>query len=190
MTDVLSGAEAVDLNDPAVQEQRQQAMLANMQADGVAGDEPVQEDYFSVEDVTYKSYCFPDGVTYIEFKKLSHGDRRDYLNKTNRGVSMNRGTGDMKFETKAGDDRDTLLKMAVCGWNMLREGAPVPFSKAVFEQWLPKANPDWTDELEKDIRRENPWLLADMTIEDMEKERDRLNELIDTKRREEEGKES
>jgi hypothetical protein len=33
----------------------------------------------------------------------------------------------------------------------------------------------------------NPWLMAEMTLEDMIKERDNLDEMIDAKRREEEG---
>jgi hypothetical protein len=40
------------------------------------------------------------------------------------------------------------------------------------------------------VRAQNPWLMADVTLEDLLKQKDELEEQIEKKRAEEEGKES
>lgn len=161
---------------------------AAMRRDGVAVEERVQEDYFGTEE-THQAFL-PDGISYIEHRTLSHGDRKKYLNKTNRDMKINRGTGDASISLRPGDEKDELLKLAACGWNLKRQGTDVPFSAHAFEQWLTVANPKHTDIVEKEIRKHNPWLMAELSVEDLDQQISDLQELREAKIKEEEGKAS
>lgn len=164
------------------------AQEAAMRADGVPTETPVQEEYFGFDE-THK-FFFPDGITFIEHKTLNHGDRKKYLNKVNRDVVLQRATGDARISMKPGDEKDELVKSAIVNWNLIRNGQPLPFSMNNFEQWLSKANPKLVDELERDIRRHNPWLMADMSVEDIDREIEALQEMRENKLKEEAGKDS
>ena len=67
---------------------------------------------------------------------------------------------------------------------------PVPFKDGPLSDFLEKANPIVIDVIDKAVRKQNSWLMADVTLEDLEKQREELDEQIEKKRREEEGKES
>lgn len=140
-----------------------------------------QVDYFGV-DVTDK-YIFPDDKTFIEFKKLMEGERKQIQDTSStRHVALNRQTQDMKLNMASGTDRWNLLKKAVVGWNLVQKDPasnnmlPVPFSSANFEKWLEKADPSLVDALEKEIRKLNPWLSGDVTQEDIDRARADLDE--------------
>lgn len=156
-----------------------------------AADEPtetLQVDYFGFEE---RHRCvLPDGVSYIEHKTLNEGDRRKYLNKTNRDVRVAKGSGDAIIRMAPGDERAELLKAAITGWNLVRDGDPIPFNTPNLDKFLAGANPRIVDLIEKDIRKHNPWLLAEMTIEDIDNEIANLQEMRETVLREQEGKDS
>lgn len=151
-----------------------------------APNETVQQDYFGFAE-THRC-VLPDGVSYIEHKTLTEGDRRKYLNKTNRDVRVEKGGG-ATIKMAPGDERAELLKAAIVGWNLQQNGNPVPFCSPALEKFLAAANPRIVDLIEKDIRLKNPWLLADMSSEDIEKEIADLQELLEKVRAEEAGKE-
>lgn len=165
---------------------RVDAVEAGMKRDGIPVEESVQDDYFGFEE-SHKAYL-PDGKSFIEHKTLNHGARKSYLNKTNRDLKINRASGDASISMKPGDEKDELLKAAVTGWNLVRAGEPVPFTKHAFDQWLQNADPRLVDIVEKDIRKKNPWLLAEMSIEDIDKEIESLQAMREVKLKEEEGK--
>lgn len=167
---------------------KQAETARRMAEDGLTTEEGVQDDYFGTDEV-HRAYL-PDGKSYIEHRTLSHGLRKRYLNKTNRDLSINRATGDAKISMKPGDEKDELLKTAICGWNLVRAGQPVPFSPGALESWLQNANPKIVDIVEKEIRKANPWLMAEMSSEDIQREIDSLQEMLEVKKKEEEGKES
>lgn len=148
--------------------------------------ESIQVDYFGFEE---RHRCYlPDGTSFIEHKTLTEGDRRKYLNKTNRDVRVAKGSGDAIIKMAPGDERAELLKAAITGWNLVRNGEPVGFNVPNLEKFLAAANPRIVDLIEKDIRKHNPWLLAEMTIEDIDREIANLTELRETVEREQEGK--
>lgn len=153
-----------------------------------AESQPVHEDYFGF-DKTHRVYM-PDGVSYVEHKEFTEGQRREYLNQTNKAVRLQRSTGDAVMQMAAGDDRYYLLKTAICGWNLYRGGQPVDFTKKNLEEFLEKANPAIVDKIEKDIRNKNPWLLQDVSVEDIDQQMEELSELRKRKVAEEEGKDS
>lgn len=146
----------------------------------------VQADYFGFSEV--HRVLLPDGVSFVEHQELNEGARRKYLNKTNRDVRLNRASGDATISMAPGDERRALLEAALTGWNLVRDGKPIPFTTQALGQFLETANPRVVDLIEKDIRLKNPWLLAEMTVEDIDKEITALQEMRETKIKEEEGK--
>lgn len=150
-------------------------------------EERVQADYFGT-DVRHQT-LLPDGVSYIEHKELTEGDRRKFLNATNKDVRIERATGDMRLKMAAGDERHELLKVAIVGWNLKKDGEDFRFTPDKLNQWLSVAPPKIVDLVEKDIRKKNPWLLSDVTVEDIDKQIAELQELREQKLEQEEGKE-
>lgn len=134
-----------------------------------------QDDYFGFErtEVTY----LPDGVSYVTHKALNEGQRRKYLNSTNRSVEVERASGNASINTAPGDERYELLKSAVTGWNLKRGDVPVPFNAKSLDEFLTKADPRVIDDIERDVRLMNPWLLQDMEPEDIDKEIESLEKM-------------
>ncbi len=157
-----------------------------MRANGVPTEETVYEDYFDTT-VEHK-VILPDGKQFIVHQELNEGARRKYLNAVNRDVVIQRATGDARMRMAPGDERHALLEAAITGWNVMKAGTPLPFTPANLRLFLDKAPPRIIDLIEKEVRKANPWLLAEMSVEDIDKEIASLQEMRDTKLREEEGK--
>jgi hypothetical protein len=141
-------------------------------------------DYFGF-DVTER-FMLPDGVQYVELKKLTEGDRRNYLAATNKDVRISRATGDASMKMVTGEERAALLEQAIVGWNLQRTGSsgnlePVTFSKgskgSTLNQFLDKADPSLLDKIELKVRQMNPWLMDNMSVEDIDKQIDELQRL-------------
>lgn len=158
----------------------------NMKADGVATVTNIPVDYFGTDE-TERTFL-PDGVSWIEHKTLTEGDRRKYLNKTNRGVEVIKATGNARMSLAPGDERYELLRVSIVNWNLSSGGKPVPFNYTKLDSFLEKANPKVVDIIEKAVRLANPWLLAEMSVEDIDREIGTLTELRAKKVEEEEGK--
>jgi hypothetical protein len=174
---------AVD-DDLARSQQVERAMVEA----GVSPSQPVPVDYFGFDE-TLRFYL-PDGVSWIDHKILNEGARRKYLNKVNRDVRIQKGSGDAIMRMSPGDEKVALLEEAIVGWNLTRNGDPVAFNKTILNDFLNRTNPKVVDLIEFEIRKANSWLQADMSVEDLDKEIDRLTELRDQKIKEEEGKAS
>lgn len=151
-------------------------------------DEPLQVDYFGFDE-THK-IVLPDGKSFIEHKELNEGARRKYLNSVNRDITINRASGDAKLRTAPGDERRALLEAAIIGWNLVKNGSPIAFSRQALNEFLDNANPRIVDIIEKDVRQRNPWLLADLTVEDIDKEIENLQTMREARLAEEAGKAS
>jgi hypothetical protein len=164
------------------------ATEANMTAAGIPLTESVVVDYFGFEE-THVVYL-PDGKQFIEHKVLNEGQKRKYQNSVNRDVVIQRATGDAKMRMAPGDERHALLKVAICGWNVYRNGTPLPFTSRNLDDFLDLAPPKVIDVIEKEVRKANPWLMAEMTVEDIDKEIDSLKEMREKKLEEEAGKDS
>jgi hypothetical protein len=164
------------------------AIEAAMTAEGVSLYQSGQQDYFGFESVD--RIKLPDGTSYIEHRILNEGQRRKYLNKVNREVKVQRATGDAVMKMAPGEEKKALLEAAICGWNLMRNGQPVPFNTKNLDEFLDKANPKVIDLIEKEIRKGNSWLQADMSVEDIDREITQLQELRQQKLEEEEGKDS
>jgi hypothetical protein len=141
------------------------------------------EDYFSFNETG--RYVMPDGKQWIEFRRMTEGDRAKYLKATRSDVYLNQKTGDARLTMDQGADRKELLLASCTNWFMVTkyggQARPVPFQNngkgSPFAQWIDKANPQILADLEKEIRKFNPWLMAEMTIEQIDKEMENLAEL-------------
>jgi hypothetical protein len=161
---------------------------------GIATEESLQVDYFGFEDT--ENVFLPDGKSYVTIQALNEGGRRRYLNKVNREVKIAKQTGDAIMQLANGDERRILLLEAIVGWNLIRVpknggvAQPLQFDQAKLNDFLTTVNPKVIDVIDKAVRAQNPWLMADVTLEDLLKQREELDEQIEKKRAEEEGKES
>lgn len=135
-------------------------------------------------------WYFPDGKQWIEFKKLNEGDRAKYLKATRSDVRLDRGTGEARIPFDQSGDRKALLLHSITDWQIARKNAAgkfelVPFPVTanqtpggVLGLWIDKANPAILGQLEKAIRMANPWLLNEMSAEQIRKEIEDLQELL------------
>jgi len=172
----------VDTNPitPVVDEDaRDQQILDAMAKDGVATEMPVQADYFGFSET--HTVMLPDGVSWVQHRTLTEGDRRKYLNMVNKEVRVQKRTGDAILKMAQGDDRYALLETAITGWNLTQNGQPLGFSKgssgSSLNKFLDNADPKIIDMIEKDIRAKNPWLLGEATVADIEEQIKELEEL-------------
>lgn len=173
---------------------RQSQVLEAMRADGVPTEEALQDDYFGFEE-THR-VLLPDGRSWIDHQTLNEGGRKKYLNQQNREVKVQKVTGDAILKMATGDERHSLLMSAIVGWNLMRRNPKtgdmeaVAFNEKNLRDFLEKAPPRIIDLIEKDIRKHNPWLSADVTVEDIDKQIEELQELRAEKVKEAEGKEA
>lgn len=155
----------------------QEAAQAAAAAAGENVETPVYEDYFGFAE-SHKWY-FPDGKQFIEFQRMNEGQKAQFQRRTNRDLVVERASGNARMKMDVASERHELIKAAVVGWFVYREGSPAPYSNAVLEQWLAVADPKLVEDLEKEIRKNNPWLLQDMSVEDIDKEIENLKEMRD-----------
>lgn len=160
-----------------------------MRAAGVPTHESAQQSYFGFEET---HQCFlPDGKSFIEHKTLNEGARRAYLNKVNRDIMLQRTTGNAVMRMQQGEEKHMLLEQAITGWNLIGlQGEPLVFTTNKLQEFLKKADPKIVDLIEKDVRKYNVWLMADLSVEDIDKQISELNEMRDAKIKEDEGNES
>lgn len=162
------------------------AIEAGMTAAGVSTSERVQADYFGFEEIL--RYTFPDGVSYVEHKILNEGARRQYLKSVNRDVRVQKVTGDALMRMSAGEEKIQLMMVAIVGWNLIKEGHALNFNTTNLTKFFNEVNPKITDLIYKEIIQHNPWLLSEMSVEDIDREIEGLQEMRRIKVEEDEGK--
>lgn len=142
------------------------------------------ENYYAFSQT--EKWYFPDGKQWIEFKKMTEGERARFLQETRSDIHMNQKTGEARFSVDQSRDRKALLLQSIVDWHLVSfvTGRPqlVPFQPGhskggVISQWIERADPSVLAGLEKAIRKVNPWLLAEMTVEQIDKEIADLQEL-------------
>lgn len=158
---------------------------AAAQADGVRTEDVVFADYWGFSDT--ENHFLPDGKQYFIIQRMNEGAKAKYQREIRSDITIQRSTGDAKMKADPATERHALLKACVVGWNLKardeRSGQviDVPFSISTgqynFEKWLSVADPRWVEELEKQCRKLNPWLLQEMKVEDIDKEIENLKEM-------------
>lgn len=145
-------------------------------------------DYFGFDE--RERWFFPDGKQWIEFKKLTEGDRAKFLKATRSDVHLNQKSGEARLSFDQSRERKELLMHSICDWHMMKRTVKngetgwvhIPFSPntsggGILSQWIDSANPAVLGNLEKAIRKCNPWLLNELTVEQIDKEIADLQEL-------------
>lgn len=173
-----------------IDEEREARIDKEMEAGGIAPIQPVQADYFGV-DHEEKVY-FPDKVTYVTVQELDEGARRKYLNVTNKDIRLHRQSGDAFLKMATGDERFHLMKSAIIDWNLVEKDKngnvhSVSFSQSALDRFLDKGPPKVIDAIELKIRSMNPWLMADLSVEDIDQQIDELQQMKKTKLEDAEG---
>jgi len=148
---------------------------ARARAAGEDVETDVYEDYFGFQE-THR-WLFPDGRQWIEYQTMNEGAKAQFQKRTNRDLVVERASGNARMNIDPAQERWALLGAACTSWHIMREGHEVNFSNATFEQWLKVANPRLVEDLEKAVRKANPWLLQDMTVEDIDREIKNLQEM-------------
>lgn len=163
-------------------------MESEMREAGVPTTDTQQVDYFAFDQT--ETVRLPDGKSWVEFRILNEGQRRKYQNKVNRDVVIQRASGDAKVRSAPGDERLILLQTAIIDWNLVSGGREVPFSGKNLDMFLERAAPSIIDLIDTQIREKNPWLQANQTVEDVDKQITELQELRERLVQEREGKAS
>jgi hypothetical protein len=163
-------------------EQVEQAMRESGQRDST----PVQDDYFAFDQT--ERIVLPDEVSYVDVRVLNEGARRKYLNELNKEVRLQKATGDAVMKLASGDERRSILEESVVGWNLTRNGNPVEFNRGNLRTFLDKANPRVIDVIYERVRKINPWLTQEVTVEEIDNQIAELEQLREEKLKEEEGK--
>jgi hypothetical protein len=122
-------------------------------------------------------HYLPDGKTWVTIKFFMEGERRHFQNKINKDVKIARGSGDMALKLAPGDERYELLSLAITGWNLVKDGKPFPFTPRSLKDFLDLGSTVAIDNIEKKVRELNPWLGSELSVEDIDKEIERLQEL-------------
>lgn len=172
---------------------RDQQVQDAMQAAGVNVIDHVQEDYFAFDDE--ENVTLPDGITFVTIRALNEGARKKYMNNQNREITVERVTQNMKLKVESGEERHSLLEQAIVGWNLIardKDGKTQQqaCSKAAIQSFLRTANPKIVDIIDKAVRKQNPWLRQQMTVEDIDTQIAELQELRETLEKDEAGKDS
>jgi len=138
------------------------------------------EDYWGVSET--RRYTLPDGKQWIEFKIMDEGDKTKFQKMTNSDLIVQR-SGDSRIKIDPARERHELIKNSVTNWNLQQKDpvgggwSPAPFSIRSVEMWLEKAPPKIVEDLELEIRKANPWMQADMSVDEIDKEIERLQDL-------------
>lgn len=148
--------------------------------------EPI--DYFGFR--LTERYTLPDGQQYIEFEAMNEGAKKRFQQKTSRDLVLERRSGDARMKVDPGTERWILITESVTGWNLTRKGAMVPFARRNLDEFLELADPRIIEGLEKEIRKANPWLLGEMEPEDIEKEIENLQEMLEVAKKRKAGEAS
>jgi hypothetical protein len=140
--------------------------------------EAPQQDYFGFSRTL--KYFLPDKVSYIEFKPMNEGHKKAFQDKTSRDLVLERNSGNARMSVLQGTERHELIRASVVDWNLTRGGSPVPLTKTTLNDFLDLADPVVVEGLEREIRKANPWLLQDMSVADIDKEIENLQEMRKT----------
>ena len=142
-------------------------------------DEPKYESFWGVQRT--ERHYLPDGKQYFDYKIMNEAMKADFQKRTNQDLIVGRDQT-ARVKTDPSHERHTLIKLSVVDWYMYAPDNKgnmglVAFSPQLLEKWLQVADPKHVEELEFAIRMSNPWMQDNMSVEEIDKEIDRLHEV-------------
>lgn len=154
------------------------------------GDTVTQEftDYFGFAET--HEYVLPDGKQKIFFKTMNEGDKAQFQKLTQRDLTLERQSGNARMKINPAEERHALIKASVTGWDLHRGGRPYQYSQRALDDVLKLFPPKIIEGLELAIRKANPWLIADATVEEIDRQIEELQELREEAAKRESGEDS
>lgn len=134
-----------------------------------------QVDYFGIPST--QRHIFPDGISYVEFQPMNEGAKAKFQKATSRDLIIERQSGNARTSVDPATERHELLLASITGWNLKRGNSSINFSDRALKDFLQLGDPKIIEGIEKTIRKANPWLLNDLSVEDIDKEIENLKEL-------------
>ena len=134
-----------------------------------------QYDYFGF--AATEKHFLPDKTSWVEITVMNEGAKSQYQKKTSRDLVLERRSGNARMNVDPSSERHELIKACVVGWNLKRNGVDVPFNGVQLGDFLTLADPKIVEDIEKACRKANPWLLGEMSSEDIQREIDNLEEM-------------
>jgi hypothetical protein len=131
-------------------------------------DDAPQVDYFGFSKDT--KFWFPDHKTYLILQAMNEGAKKKFQKLTQRDLVLERTSGNARMRVDAATERHEMIRESVKEWNLVRGDTPVPLNERNMKDFLELADPTLIEEIEKAIRKLNPWMLAEMTVEDIDRE--------------------
>ena len=142
-----------------------------------------QQDYFGF--VKEYEHTLPDGISIINYRAMNEGAKKKYQSEVQKPLRINTRTNEAQASVDPAADRHALIRHSLTGWNLKRGNQPVPFTERNLKDFLDLADPSIIDGIEKSIRKANKWLLADLTVEQIDEQIEELQELrVDVEARE------
>lgn len=135
---------------------------------------PPTADYWGSEQ--YEKFFLPDGRQYFEFKVMNEGEKTKFEKMTNQDLIVNRDQS-ARVKVDPSEQRHSLITTSVTGWYLFKGGEIVAYSSQLLRKWLEVADPKVVADLEFAIRMANPWMQSEMSVEEIDKEIDRLHEV-------------
>lgn len=137
------------------------------------------EDYWGTDETV--NVYLPDGKQFFVVQPMNEGAKAKFQKLTSKSILLKQGSGDAAIDVDPAGERHTLIKNSVVNWHLFQrvdgEWVPQPFSTRALDMWLDKAPPKAVEHIEHQIRLVNPWLQAEMTVEEIDKELERLYDL-------------
>lgn len=149
-------------------------------AAGVVTEEQVFADYWGFSDTI--RHVLPDGKQSVVIKRMNEGARALYQKEIRSDVTISRGTGDARIKSDSSAERHSLIRSSIVGWTFYRKDAVTgkvferEFDSKALNEFLKVADPAVIDDIEKACRKANPWLTADVTVEDIDAEIESLQQ--------------
>ena len=121
----------------------------------------------------------------IYFNTMNEGARARYQKMINHPLKLLRENNDAEMPVDTAGDRHALILCSVDGWRLFKNGEEVAYREYMLKEWLKFANPEHVDLLEKEIREANPWLVNELSADQIRKEIANLEvKLVDAEKRE------
>lgn len=166
----------------------------------VTTDEASYEDYWGVQETFV--FELPDGKQFFEIKPMDEGAKTRFQKLTNKGIRMNQRSQEAHLDIDPSDERHTLIQESLVNWRIMQRSAdgtwselPCPENESLRKRVIrenfagehARFNPKIVQELEFFIRTKNPWMQAEMDLEELYKQRDEIDLLIKQRREAEAG---
>ena len=159
------------------------------------GPQPQIFDYWGTDE-THR-WDFPDGVQWMEVKVMNEGDRAKFERLTSQDLRVDQRSQQAIMRLDQARDRHSLIEAAIVNWKLYRKTKggnndgqleEVRFTREKLTGWLQTADPRLVDDISMFIRKVNPWLHGEMTIEQVDQEIERLRGVRDDLEKRDAGK--